>query len=186
MRDRDIVPHKGAEQTQRKTAGGEKEEEEGKERGEEVAKAGGNREEVFRRPESRSTKLYERLSIRTASGVYKEAAVPLAAAIVSNYILVSLDTRAHTQHMCIQTHNMPLLQPANQEGLACMLTRRGAACVCVINGVMHTPLHPPPPPAHGREMTLHMHECLCCVLASMFAAHTHTHTPPPVAEERRI
>lgn len=40
-----------------------------------------------------------------ASNIYKEAAVPLATAIVSNYILVSLDTHSHPYaHTHARTH----------------------------------------------------------------------------------
>lgn len=53
------------------------------------------------------------------SNIYKEAAVPLASAIVSNYILVSSDARSHQctqqKHMCTETHNHRRLssQPRN-------------------------------------------------------------------------
>lgn len=69
---------------------------------------------------------------------YKEAAVPLATAIVSNYILVSLDTRTYTAYVHTNTQTLPL-QPT-KKSLPCRLTRGGtwsdantvSVCMCVL------------------------------------------------------
>lgn len=73
-----------------------------------------------------------------ASNIYKEAAVPLATAIVSNYILVSLDTRTYTAYVHTNTQTLPL-QPT-KKSLPCRLTRGGtwsdantvSVCMCVL------------------------------------------------------
>lgn len=124
-----------------------------------------------------------------ASNIYKEAAVPLATAIVSNYILVSLDTRTYTAYVHTNTQTLPL-QPT-KKSLPCRLTRGGtwsdantvSVCVCVLITVSCTLPYNPTPPTQGREMTLKIYECLCMCVTQHFSylhTHTHAHLPQPL------
>lgn len=66
--------------------------------------------------------------VAAANNIYKEAAAPLATAIVANYILVSLDT--HASSICAYKHTQWLPLQPTKKSLARTLTRNSQQCVC--------------------------------------------------------